>query len=144
MADGPNSRWLSYDTKTGKFLAFAWPKGNGNAGGNSMALHPDGTVWATGGNKEARMLDPETVEFKFYESPSAKTGKRPGAYGIAVAGDGSVWWAEDEADMMARVDPATGKIEEFKIPVRGPRLSAPHEQRRQRRPLGRAAGMPAS
>ena len=35
---------------------------------------------------------------------------------LAVAGDGSVWWAEDEIDKMARVDPATGKIEEFKIP----------------------------
>jgi len=27
-----------------------------------------------------------------------------------------VWWAEDEIDKMARVDPATGKVEEFNIP----------------------------
>jgi len=120
VADGPNGRWLSFDTKTEKFLAFAWPKGKGNAGGNSMALHPNGTIWATGGDKEARMLDPDKVEFKFYESPSAKTAKeRPGAYGIAVAGDGSVWWAEDAADKMARVDPATGTVEEYKIPYDG-------------------------
>ena len=120
VADGPNGRWLSFDTKTEKFLAFAWPKGKGNAGGNSMALHPDGTIWATGGNKEARMLSPDAVAFKFYEAPSAKRSKKlPGAYGIAVAGDGSVWWAEDEADMMARVDPKTGEVEEFKIPYEG-------------------------
>jgi virginiamycin B lyase len=120
VADGPNGRWLSFDTKTEKFLAFAWPKGKGNAGGNSMALHPDGTIWATGGNKEARMLSPDKVTFKFYVSPSAKGSKElPGAYGIAVAGDGSVWWAEDEADKMARVDPKTGEVDEYKIPYEG-------------------------
>ena len=119
VADGPNNRWLSYDTKTNKFLAFAFPRNRGPAGGNSMALHPDGTVWATGGNKEARQLFPDKVEFKFYESPNAKHSPPPGAYGIAVAGDGSVWYAEDEADMMVRVDPASGKTEAFKIPYEG-------------------------
>jgi virginiamycin B lyase len=118
VPDGPNNRWLSFDTKTEKFLAYAWPRNMpGGAGGNSMALHPDGTIWATGANKEVRVLDPNKVEFKAYQSPSAKPGSPlPGAYGLAVAGDGSVWWAEDEADKMARVDPATGEVEEFKIP----------------------------
>ena len=117
VADGPNQRWLSYDTNTDKFLAFAWPRGKGGAGGNTMAIHPNGTIWATGGNKEARMLDPATGEFKFFEAPSAKTHKTPpGAYGMAIAGDGAVWFAEDEADLMARVDPVTGKVDEYKIP----------------------------
>jgi len=118
VPDGPNNRWLSFDTKTEKFVAYAWPRGMaGGAGGNSMALHPDGTIWATGANKEVRRLNPEAVEFKAYPSPSAKPGSpAPGAYGLAVAGDGSVWWAEDEIDKMARVDPATGKVEEFTIP----------------------------
>ena len=63
------------------------------------------------------MLDPKSVTFKAFQSPSAKPGSpAPGAYGLAVAGDGSVWWAEDEIDKMARVDPATGKVEEFTIP----------------------------
>jgi virginiamycin B lyase len=119
VSDGPNHRWLSFDTKTEKFIAFAWPQGKGNAGGNSMALAPDGMIWATGGNKEARMLDPNDARFKFFVSPSAKGGYEPGAYGIAVAGDGSVWWAEDAADKMARVDPKTGAVEEFKIPFDG-------------------------
>jgi streptogramin lyase len=121
VPDGPNNRWLSFDTKTEKFVAFAWPRGMaGGAGGNSMALHPDGTIWATGANKEVRMLDPQSVQFKAYPSPSAKPGNpAPGAYGLAVAGDGSVWWAEDEIDKMARVDPATGKVEEYTIPYSG-------------------------
>ena len=117
VPDGPNNRWLAFDTKTEKFTAYAWPRGMaGGAGGNSMALHPNGTIWATGANKEVRMLDPQSVTFKAYPSPSAKASPAPGAYGLAVAGDGSVWWAEDEADKMARVDPATGQVEEFKIP----------------------------
>jgi streptogramin lyase len=119
VADGPNSRWLSYDTNTDRFLAFAFPRGKGNAGGNSMALHPDGTIWATGGGKEARQLYPEKAEFKFYEAPAAKTHRNPGAYGLAIAGDQSVWFAEDETDQMARVDPVTGKVDEYKIPYQG-------------------------
>ena len=43
----------------------------------------------------------------------------PGAYGLAVAGDGSVWFAQNNADRMARVDINTGKVEEFKIPYEG-------------------------
>jgi len=116
VADGPNNRWLSYDTANGKFLAFAWTGRKGAAGGNSMALHPDGTIWATGGGREARQLFPETAQFTFFEAPAAKQHRNPGAYGIAVAGDGSVGNTEDEVDQMARVDTTSGKIEEFKIP----------------------------
>jgi len=124
-ADGPNNRWLSYDTNAfskanpqAPFHIYPWQvRGHGGAGGNSFALHPDGTIWGTGMGKEVRTLNPATAEFKFYEAPSfQKTKENPGAYGLAVAGDGSVWWAEDDADMMARVDPKTGKVEEFKLP----------------------------
>jgi streptogramin lyase len=40
-------------------------------------------------------------------------------YRLTVAGDGSVWFAQDEADLMARVDPVAGKIDECKIPHQG-------------------------
>jgi streptogramin lyase len=118
VADGPNGRWLSYDTKYDKFASFQWPKGHGNAGGNSMAIAPDGTIYATGLGKEVRALNPEKVEFKFYESPSAGAKQEPGAYGLAVAGDGSVWWAEDNIDKMGRIDPKTGQVEEYQIPYK--------------------------
>jgi hypothetical protein len=51
VPDGPNGRWLSYDTNSAKFVSMR-PRGKGNAGGNSMAIHPDGTIWATGGAGE--------------------------------------------------------------------------------------------
>jgi len=120
MPDGPNGRWLNYDINTAKFTAYEWPKDlRGGAGGNTMLIHPNGTIWATGAN-QARMLNPVTKQFKEYETPSYLATQEPtGAYGMTVAGDGSVWWAEDQADRMVRVDPATGKSEEFKIPFDG-------------------------
>jgi virginiamycin B lyase len=120
VPDGPNYRWLNYDVNTGKFTAYDWPKDNhADAGGNSMLVHPNGTIWETAGN-QVRMLNTATKEFKFFDPPSYLATKEPtGAYGITYAGDGSVWWAEDMADRMVRVDPATGKVEEFKIPFDG-------------------------
>lgn len=84
-----------------------------------MLIHPNGTIWETSGN-QVRMLDPATKEFKFFDTPSyLATHRQTGAYGITVAGDGSVWWAESLADRMARIDPGTFKVEEFKIPYDG-------------------------
>ena len=80
-------------------------------------------------------------EFKFYEAPSVKAGKRPGSYGVAVAGDGSVWWAEPLID----IDGAGRSGDRQDRGVRNSRsgevLSAADEQRCQRRHLGRATGM---
>ncbi len=120
VPDGPNYRWLDYDVNTGKFTSYDWPKDNrADAGGNSMLIHPNGTIWETAGN-QVRMLNTATKEFKFFDPPSyAATQKPTGAYGITVAGDGSVWWAEDMVDSMSRIDPATGKVEEYKIPFDG-------------------------
>ena len=120
VADGSNYRWLNYDVNTGKFTSYDWPKDNrADAGGNSMLIHPNGTIWETSGN-QVRMLNTSTKEFKFFDPPSYLATQIPtGAYGITVAGDGSVWWAEDGADRMSRIDPATGKVEEYKIPYDG-------------------------
>jgi len=120
VPDGPNYRWLDYDINTGKFTTYDWPKDvRADAGGNSMLIHPNGSIWETGGN-QVRMLNTATKEFKFFDTPSYLATQQPtGAYGITVAGDGSVWWAEDTADRMARTDPITGKVEEFKIPFDG-------------------------
>jgi streptogramin lyase/cytochrome c5 len=119
-ADGPNNRWLSYDTVNRQYKTYPWTeKGHGNAGGNSMAIHPNGKIFATGLGREVRMLDPATLEWKFFQGSKGEGGEGPGAYGLAVAGDGSVWFAQNNADRMARVDIDTGKVEEFKIPYEG-------------------------
>jgi streptogramin lyase/mono/diheme cytochrome c family protein len=120
VPDGSNFRWLDYDINSGKFTSYDWPKEvRADAGGNSMLIHPNGSIWETSGN-QVRMLNAASKEFKFFDPPSYLATQKPtGAYGITVAGDGSVWWAEDVGDRMSRIDPATGKVEEFKIPYDG-------------------------
>ena len=120
VPDGSNFRWLDYDVNSGKFTSYDWPKDvRAEAGGNSMLIHPNGSIWETSGN-QVRMLNTSTKEFKFFDTPSYLATQTPnGAYGITVAGDGSVWWAEDMADRMSRIDPVTGKVEEYKIPYDG-------------------------
>jgi streptogramin lyase len=120
VPDGSNFRWLDYDINSGKFASYDWPKDlHADAGGNSMLIHPNGSIWETSGN-QVRMLNTATKEFKFFDPPSYLASQKPtGAYGLTVAGDGSVWWAEDIGDRMSRIDPATGKVEEFKIPYDG-------------------------
>lgn len=120
LPDGPNGRWLSYSTSSGEFTTYDWPKtARAGAGGNTVAVHPNGTIWQTGANG-ARMLNPVTKEWKFFETPTLLSGgEATGAYGMAVAGDGKVWFAEDLVDRMAKIDPVTGKVEELKIPFDG-------------------------
>ncbi|HEY7220690.1 MAG TPA: carboxypeptidase regulatory-like domain-containing protein, partial [Candidatus Binatia bacterium] len=96
MDGGPNRRWLSYDTKTKMFSVFELPKTkSGNASGNTMRVHPNGTVWlnSIGGNQVIR-LDPKTKQFTFFDVPSGVKAERSASpYGMAIAGDGMIWFA---------------------------------------------------
>ena len=120
MDGGPNRRWLSYDTRAREFSVFELPKTKtGNASGNTMRVHPNGTVWlnSIAANQVIR-LDPRTRQFSFFDVPSGvKAGRTANPYGMAVAGDGMIWFAENTMNKMGRIDPVTGKIDEFDIPV---------------------------
>jgi virginiamycin B lyase len=120
MDGGPNRRWLSYDTRAREFSVFELPKTNtGNASGNTMRVHPNGSVWlnSIAGNQVIR-LDPRTRQFTFFDVPAGvKAGRTANPYGMAIAGDGMIWFAENAMNKMGRIDPVTGKIDEFEIPV---------------------------
>jgi virginiamycin B lyase len=121
MDGGPNRRWLSYDTRAKEFSVFELPKTKtGNASGNTMRVHQNGTVWlnSIGGNQVIR-LDPKTRQFTFFDVPAGvKAGRTANPYGMAIAGDGMIWFAENAMNKMGRIDPVTGKIDEFEIPVK--------------------------
>jgi streptogramin lyase len=120
LPEPSESRWLSYDIKNAQWTSWDFPGSiRGGANGNSMALHPDGTIWSTGPGA-VRRLDPVTEEWSTWDTPTwTRTQKNPGGYGITVAGDGRVWFALQSADLMTRVDPRTGAVDEFEIPVEG-------------------------
>jgi streptogramin lyase len=117
LPDPNEHRWLSYDIKAMKWTS--WPfKPRGQPNGNSMKLTGD-IVWSSGPGA-VRRLDPATGKWSSWDSPTwLKTKVNPGGYGITVAGDGRVWFAENIIDKMARVDPVSGEVKEFTIPVDG-------------------------
>jgi virginiamycin B lyase len=115
---GTNRRWLQFDTKYQEFTTFpAPPEFKGQMSGNSMRADPNGKmVWSTAGTRIVG-LNIETKQFVAYDIPHwVETKQNPGAYGIDVAGDGRVWFVEREANKIGRLDPTTGKIDEFKTP----------------------------
>ena len=128
---GPNRRFVSYDTKWKEFSSYriSMKLRTGSPGGNTMRDHPNGTVWFNAiGNNTVIRLDPKTKEFTGFEVPAGvKAGRSASPYGIAIAGDGGIWIALNSMDKMGRVDPVTGKIDEFDIPVEGavPRKGGP-------------------
>ena len=128
---GPNRRFLSYDTKFKEFSSYRMSTKlrTGAPGGNTMRDHPNGTVWFNAiGNNTVIRLDPKTKEFTGFEVPAGvKAGRSASPYGMAIAGDGGIWIALNSMDKMGRVDPVTGKIDEFDIPVEGavPRKGGP-------------------
>lgn len=111
MADiGGTRRWLNFDPKTERFSSVLFPADfKGPTSGNFMRADPNGkNVWSTAGTRVVG-LDIATKQYTAYEIPT----KNPGAYGTSVAGDGGVWFAEREAHKIGRVDPVTGKFQEF-------------------------------
>ncbi len=114
---GANRRWLQFDTKYQEFTAYPADFLRGPITGNSMKADPNGKmVWSTAGTRIVG-LNVETKQFVAYDIPHfIETKQNPGAYGIDVAGDGRVWFAEQEANKIGRLDPETGKIDEFKTP----------------------------
>src|SRR5262249_32802219 len=115
---GPNRRWLSFDTKYQEFTPYPAQAGfTGPMTGNSIKVDPNGKMaWSTTPSRIVG-LNLQTKQFVAYDMPHwVETKKNPGGYGIDVAGDGSVWFAEREANKIGRLDPATGKIQEFPTP----------------------------
>jgi streptogramin lyase len=112
------NRWLSYDIAANEWTEYPFPSDElrGTSYGNTMLVHPDGTVWGSGPGA-ARRFNPATGEWDAWDTPSWNlTQMNPGGYGLAVAGDGRVWMAENQVDRIARIDPDSGEVVEFRIP----------------------------
>jgi len=115
---GTNRRWLQFDTKNNEFTEYPVPADfKGPISGNFLRPDPNGKmVWSTAGIRIVG-LNIQTKQFTAYDIPHwVEKKQNPGAYGLDVARDGSVWFAEREAMKLGRLDPATGRIDEFSTP----------------------------
>jgi virginiamycin B lyase len=115
---GHNRRWMSYDTKTGKFTVYPIPDSiKGSVSTNTMILDKKGRIWGADG-MDVIGLDPATGKYISYDIPYAvKTKAGVNGYGEAVSGDGKVWFAERDVSRIGRLDPDSGKIDEFVPPI---------------------------
>ena len=119
MPEPFETRWVSYDIQNDKWTDYPFPtdKIRGNVQGNSVALHPNGTVWVSGPGA-ARRLNPATGEWATWDVPSYRgPGSDPGGYGNTIDGAGNFWLALENTNAMARFDGETGEVVEFPIPV---------------------------
>lgn len=120
VQDAANRRWLSLDTRNGKFTSYPIPDSiTGPVGSNFLVFTKDGRIWGATGQAVIG-LDPKTTKFVAYPIPYyTKTGQGANGYGMAVSLDGKVWFAERDHSQIGRLDPATGHIDEYQTPIPG-------------------------
>ena len=76
---------------------------------HTLRVEPNGDVWSTGG--PVSKFDPKTKQFTDIK-------EIPSAYGIALAQDGTVWFAEFTPDgKIGKIDPKTLKVTKYTVPT---------------------------
>ena len=122
VSDGRNNRLVQFDPRTETFTSYNLPvPPGGRANANVIRFHPNGTVWMTiiSANRIMR-LDPAMKKVDTWLVPAgvaAKTNVNP--YGMAIAPNGMIWFAERRSDKVAQIEPRTGEITEYDIPTKG-------------------------
>jgi virginiamycin B lyase len=104
VAQAGSKKLGRFDPKTGEWAEYPsdWRK-------HTIAAHPDGTIWSTGG---LTRFDPKTSTY-------TKIPEVPTAYGIGVDKEGTVWFTQMIKDgIVGKVDPKTLKVTKYIPPHR--------------------------
>ena len=120
----------SVDPATGMLKEYKWPEKQ--PGTHTVAVAPDGNLWFSSMSSSDEFLgfDVETGKFKAFKHPvpdkypetslgayEQYAGKPVGVtYAVAVDPKGMVWYTEWTLGTIARLDPRTGEVAEFKPP----------------------------
>ena len=124
------AKLAAVDPSTGVLKEYKWPEKQ--PGTHTVAVAPDGNVWMSSMSSSDEFLgfDVETGKFKAFKHPipdkyppvslgayEQYAGKPVGvSYAVAVDSKGMVWYTEWMLGTIARLDPKTGEIAEFKPP----------------------------
>ena len=115
----PNHGGLArLDPKTERIDVFVPPANmSGTGGAVTVDVDGKGKIWASAPDGVLR-FDPDTQSFTEFKSPDFKTAHGTGlTYGVAADRDGHGYWAQMALDIVGRADPASGKVQELKVPA---------------------------
>jgi virginiamycin B lyase len=104
-------KWDPATSEVTEYQDALTPGKEGTAAGSKHTLRvaPNGDVWATGG--PVSKFDPKTRQFTDIK-------EIPSAYGIAIAPDSNVWFAEFTPDgKIGKIDPKTLKVTKYTVPT---------------------------
>lgn len=115
--DGANDVIHQYDPATGDVVRHGMPAGQFVDVGTA-AFDGGGRLWFTGVTGFYGSLDPVSGEI---EVRAVESGRGP--FATTTASDGAVWFASHTGNMIARIDPANGSLEQVALPtqLQGPK-----------------------
>ena len=116
MDNGLNTRMVHFDPRTREFNTYPIPPlpppSSGTSGINTIRFM-GGKVWGSGiTSSRIIQLDPKTREMKAFPIPRGSH-----AYGLAIGGENSVWYAANYGDEIVKLDPQTGELSRYKVPT---------------------------
>ena len=119
MAVGADGKFYITDESTsiarvttgGKATEIPIPSGD-NTSIDGIAAGPDGNVWFTEFNHIAKVTPGGVItEFAYTTGGTNQYG------GVTAGSDGNVWFAQSSQNQIGRINPTTGAIKMFTIPV---------------------------
>jgi virginiamycin B lyase len=114
VTDGGQNAIVRVDAKTLAVTRFPLPKDHPNANLNTAVFDKAGHLWFTGQRGVYGELDPQTGHMRVFDAP-----RGPGAYGICVTPDGSLYYASLAGSHLARIDVASGAAQVIEPPTPG-------------------------
>lgn len=112
ITDGGQNAIVRYDPRTEQVKVWKLPEETGYVNLNTATFDGAGLHWFTGQNGFYGRLDPRTGDMKVWKAPGGR-----GAYGIATAPDGSVYYVSLAGSHLARIDRATGQATVIEPPT---------------------------
>jgi virginiamycin B lyase len=114
ITDGGLNAIVRYEPVQGAIKRYPLPSKYANANLNTPVFDHAGLLWFTGQNGIYGRLDPQTGAMQVYDAPAGA-----GPYGIAVASDGTIYYASLAGNHIARINGADGSATVIAPPTPG-------------------------
>ncbi|KXU96150.1 lyase [Caballeronia megalochromosomata] len=112
ITDGGLNAIVRVDPRTLAVKTFPLPKDRQNANLNTAVFDKRGHLWFTGQSGIYGELDPASAKMRVFDAP-----RGPGAYGICVTPDGSLYFASLAGSYLGRIDPVSGAAQVIQPPT---------------------------